>query len=72
MADKQDIEQKLRDALKPVAEEWTAYNMADGLCTELSKLNLAVMGKNEREVSNRLVRAHKVAHRLRRYLSPAQ
>lgn len=72
MADKKEIEQKIRDVLNPIAEEWAAYKMADGLCAELSKLNLALMNKNRQEVSTCLGKAHKAAHRLKRFLNPAQ
>lgn len=69
---KDEIERKLAAALAPIAEEWAAYKAADRLCVELSRLNLAVMGDNRQEVSIRLQRAHKAAHRLRSRLSPAQ
>lgn len=69
---KEEIERKLTDALKPLEAEWAAYRMADGLCSELSKLNLALMNRNRQEAASRLQRVHRAAHKLKRRLNPAQ
>lgn len=68
---KDEIERTLREALAPLEEEWAAYRMADGLCLELSKLSLAVMGDNRQEATTRLQRLHRKAHRLKNRLNPA-
>jgi hypothetical protein len=68
---KDEIERKLRETLAPIKEEWAAYRMADGLCLELSRLNLALMNENRQAITASLQKTHRVAHRLKRRLNPA-
>jgi hypothetical protein len=67
---KEEIERTLREALAPLEEEWAAYRMAEGLCLELSRLSLAVMGDNRLEATTRLKSLHRKAQRLKNCLNP--